>query len=140
MSLIVPLGFIHGDRSWLLSIDITDAILLCDGCCHQDLTRFLHPIRVCSEGSNGSSNELWGFGIGQVEVVCGFHHAFRAYQSWIETDNCYMMLAQLMSHGRCHSVIGGLGGCIGDPFIITLRREVGNVDDQSGLLLDHYRR
>ena len=39
---------------------------------------------VGCEGRNGTSDELRGFGVGQVEPLCRFHHLFRPDESRVE--------------------------------------------------------
>jgi hypothetical protein len=93
----------QGERAWPAAINIGEAVLCCQGSCHQDRTASARHLRIAGQRGYRAADELRALRITQIKHARG-QHRLRADQSGIERNHVHTMGPQLVCHVRRHPV------------------------------------
>src|SRR5678815_6065183 len=81
-----------------LAVDVVEAVLPRYGRGHEDLAGVTLNVQIFSERGDGSSNELGGFGVAQIEILSRFHDLLRADEPRVQRNYSNSVRLQLARH------------------------------------------
>ncbi len=65
-------------RTGRFPVDVREAVFVPQSCRHQHLSGVTNHDRITRKRNDGTANELWRFGVAQVQPLCRLHDLLRA--------------------------------------------------------------